>query len=472
MRNKSIITVLSIAIICSLSDLQTNAQEKDDKNVITLTLNQCIELTLKNHKSRIVSDYVVKAAEAQIKQAKSGNLPTIDLTAGYTLMDEDPNFVQPEMNIQVPSINLGTYTVSLGTFTVPSQNIKLADKQTGTASVEVMYPLFTGGKISSYISQAEAALEIAKSESKGNDQQIIFETKKLYYATLLAIRLEGIANEAYERFKSTLKFTEAVYQNGSGKVTRSDYLKNKTVTEAIKTVLIQIAGERKNAQAALVHAMGLNWQTQIQILEKDFPPIKEKEDLGKLIDQALEQNPMFTKIDNALKVYEAKIDIAKSELYPSIALFGSYRRLFNSYDYGVMTKENKNMWIIGLGMQMNIFNGFKSIGMINESKANYEKLNLQRELLKNGIALKVQYLFNRLQSSKEKETAAKDAMLSASEDRDLVEKAYFSDIMELKDLIQAQVTESMMKAQYETISYECSEVEAEMDLVLASNNTF
>ncbi|MFA7227711.1 MAG: TolC family protein [Melioribacteraceae bacterium] len=461
---------LFIIILIPITISEISAQQNNTESVVALSLSQCIEITLKHSPIKKISSLAVRAAEARIKQARSGTYPKIDATAGYFLMDQDPNFLFPEMSVEIPPINMGTFSISPGAFTVPSQNIKLADKQSLSASIEFLFPLYTGGKISSYISQAEAALEIAKSESRENDEQIIFETSKLYYASLLATKLEEIAGEAYDRLNSTLKLTDAAYKNGSGSVTRSDYLKNKTVAEAVKSILIQISGERKNALAALAHSMGLDWKTQIKISDKEFPRLEGTKDLETLINSAVRQNPLFDKVDSGLKVFESKIELAKSSLYPSVALFGNYRKIFNNYDYGMMSAENKNIWMVGVGLQLNIFEGLRTSGMIDEAKADYERLNAQKELLTKGISMKVQYLYNKLQTAKEKESASKEAMQSAAEDRELVEKAYFSDIMELKDLIQAQITESIMKAQYETSLYEWALLDAELRLVLAENN--
>ncbi|PKL83644.1 MAG: hypothetical protein CVV24_03770 [Ignavibacteriae bacterium HGW-Ignavibacteriae-3] len=461
-------TVIFILFFVTIPLDDLISQERDNTPVIVLTLDQCIEMTLKNNLSRTASSLGVKAAEAQVKQARSGGFPKVDLNAAYLLMDQNPNFIFPEMSVEIPPINMGTFSISPGAFSIPNQNIKLADNQTVTASLEFLFPLYTGGKISSYISQAEAALEIAKSDSRGNDQQIIFETKKLFYATLLTIKLEEIANEAYERLNSTLKLTESTYLNGSGKVTKSDYLKNKTVTEAVKSIWIQIEGENKNALAALAHAMGLDWKTRVRIAETEFPHVVQTADLESLITTAIERNPLFSKVGYGLKAFESKIDLAKSELYPSVALFGSYKKLFNSYDYGMTTPDNKNLWMVGVGVQLNIFDGFKTSGMIDQAKANYDQLNTQKEMLTKGISLKVQYLYNKLETAKLKEAASREAMQAAVDDRDLVEKAYFSDIMELKDLIQAQITESLMKAQYETAKYEWTLLQSELDLVLAT----
>lgn len=215
--------------------------------------------------------------------------------------------------------------------------------------------------------------------------------------------------------------------------------------------------------------MGLDWKTELAIAETEFPSFKESDNLETLINRAIAQNPLFVKVENGLKAFESKIDLAKSDLYPSAVLFGSYKRLFNSFDTGLMTKDNKNVWVIGVGVQLNIFNGFRTQGMIEEARANYNQLEIQKEMLTKGISLKVQYLYNKLQTSKDREAAIKDAANSSTEDRELVEKAYFSDVMELKDLIQAQITESIMKAQHQTILFELAQLEAEMQLILAQD---
>ena len=473
---ESIMKIFSAALFVIISLLliipsQKNyAQENNSNYDFVLSLNQCIEKTIQNHNSRAASNYAVQAAEAQLKQARSGKYPQVDLSASYTLMDQDPNFIQPALNISLPSIDLGAYSLSLPPFTFPAQNIKMADKQMLNTSIDVLYPLFTGGKISSLVSQAEAGLDAAKEDSRATDAEIIFQTKKLYYAVILATKLEEIATEAYERLNSTLSLTESLYQKGSGKVTKSDYLKNKTMVEAIKSFVAQISGEQRIALAALVNVMGLEWQVKVKLSENEIPLIVNGLSLDELINAAVQSNPMIAKVGNGLKAYVSKIDEAKSDYYPSVALFGSYRKIISPYDAGIMTPENKNIWMVGLGIQLSIFNGYRTSGMVDEATANYKRLTEQKELLRKGITLKIQYLYNKMVAAKEREAASKEAMMSSSEDRDLVEKAYFSDIMELKDLMQAQITESIMKAQYQLIRYEGSQFEAELQLVFANEN--
>lgn len=231
-------------ILYSILSPNISAQQQNENRILSVTLEQCIDLTIKNNNSRASFGYAEKIAEAKVKQAHSGYYPSLDVNAIFTHSDEDPNYIVPAFKIQIPSMNLGNLSTPAMTFPVPEQNIKLADKQNLLTDVNLVYPIYTGGKITSYVEQAEAGLEIAKQDLRENDQQIIYQTKKLFYASLLATKLEEIAQEAYDRFATTLKFTENAYQNG-GRVTKTDYLKNKTITEAVKSILSQISGEKK-----------------------------------------------------------------------------------------------------------------------------------------------------------------------------------------------------------------------------------
>ena len=445
------------------------SQTNENEGKLHLTLKQCIELTLKNNNSRNAYTYAIKSAEAKIKQANSGHYPNLDLTTAYTVQDQDMNFVQPAFSLQLPAMNLGTLSIPPLKFNVPEQNIKVADNQTFAVQLDFMMPLFLGGKISSFVKQAESNLEMVKYDSKQNDDEIIFQTKKLYYAVILATKLNNLAQEALDRMSSTLKFTESLYQQGSGRVTKSDYLKNKTFVEVIKAIVSQLEGEKKVAQAALINAMGLEWNSQIEIQENEIPYTPLNEPLENLVEVLKANNPFLAKVENGLNALQSKIDESKSDYFPSVALIGTYRRLFSDYDYGFTTKENKNLWTVGLGMQINLFNGLRTSAKVEEAKANYYQLSEQRETLRKGLTLKLQYLYYKLKSTGDKLDASKEAAATSTENRDLVERAYYADLMELEDMIQAQLTESMTSAQLQLVKYEYAVLEAELESVLSKN---
>lgn len=445
------------------------AQGNIDSNPIKINLEKCVELSLANNKARAVAALSIKASEAKVKQAQSGHYPSLDLNATYSVTDEAPNFVMPGFQMQIPAITLGSLSIPSLIFPVPQQDIKLADTQNLLAGLDLVLPIFTGGKISSYVDQAKAGLEISKNESRLTDEEIIYETKKLYFATLLARNLDSIATDTYERMKTTLSLTENLYQNGSGRVTKSDYLKNKMMVEALQTMCSQINSELSIAKAALINAMGLEWNATLDLSDAAFPLLSSYKSLDELMPILFSSNPLFAKIENAITVYNSRIEEIKSDFYPSIALFGSYKKIINEYDYGMVSPKNKDLWVIGLGMKMNIFNGWRTQSQIDERAAELTKLENQKKLLHNGLTLKLQYLYHKLQAALNKESSSNMALQSATENREIVEKGYFNDILEFDELMQAQLMEAVMKAHYQSIRFECADYEAQLDLLLAQN---
>jgi outer membrane protein TolC len=468
MNIKKNIILFFIVLLFSIVQ-QSNGLAQSIESVSKLTLEQCIDLTLKNNLSRNTFEYSEKIASTKLKQAQSGYYPSVDLTAAYNRIDQDPNFVMPESKIQIPAINLGNFSIPSLTMPIPQQDVKLADKQNIYADLSIVLPLFTGGKITSYVEQAEAGIAIAKNDSRINEDQIIYDTKKLYYSVLLATSLEDIARETYERLATTLSVTESLYQNGSGRVTKTDYLKNKIMVDAVKTMLEQITGEKKSAVIALINAMGLDWQTNFEPADSTIPFSMNNTELVNYMDYMYNNNPLFAKINNAMNVYNSKIDEAKSDYYPSVALIGGYHKFFSGYDYGVVTPQNQNVWMVGLGMKLNIFNGWRTSAFVEENKLEHDKLSNQKEYLKKGLTTKLQYIYEKIKTAELKQASSLEALNSAVENRELIEKAYFNDIMELEDLLQAQLTEAFLKAQYHMTLFEHADFTAQLENLISKS---
>ena len=451
-----------------------NSVFAQDKNELSqkLNLNECIKLSLENNNQYKASVLSIEAAFQRTRQAASAHYPKLSLNSAVTMNDEPPTYIAPPMSVQTPAINLGVFSVPSLQFEVPSQLIKMADKVNFQAQVDMVYPIFTGGKITSIINQAEAGLEIARQESQASKARIIYETKKLYYACILSANLESIAQETLERLSSTLNITESLYKSGSTKVTKIEYLKNKTMVDLISSVLSGIKGEKKIAEAALANAIGFEWNKKVTTADEIIQLNQNTESLESLVALLLERNPVIKKVDQGLNVFQEKIDEAKSDLYPSLALIGMYRGTYNNYEYGTITQENKHIWMMGLGLSMNLFDGFRNYSKIDEAKTNVTVMSEQKEALRKGLTLKLQALYLKMQSNQERETHNKDALKSAEENRALIEKAYLNDIKELEDVLTAQLTEAMLKAQYQIQRFEYADVEAQLsELIFIDDNT-
>ncbi len=59
-------------------------------------------------------------------------------------------------------------------------------------------------------------------------------------------------------------------------------------------------------------------------------------------------------------------------------------------------------------------------------------------------------------------------MLAATENRELNERAYRDELVEIKDVLEAQVMESTLEAQYQKVLYDHIEALAQLNLIIGA----
>lgn len=445
----------------------------------SLSLQDCIDIARDKNHSRMASKFSIEIAEAQHHQALSGHWPQISNKAAYSIMDEDPNFVFPAKSFQMPATTIVATTpmgpmpisVPASTYSIPKQNVKLMDNKNFYNTLSATIPIYTGGRVSAVVKQAEQGMKAAKEEARRTDLQITYDVTRYYYGAVLAGELVRIARDSLARMEVTLELTEKLYTQGSGRVKKTDYLRNKTVVEWLRSTLKELEGREQLAKAALTNAMGIPWDAPVEPSEKNIPFTPAKAELKDLISEAYLFNPDWASLDAGLVAAEAKIREAGSGHLPKIGLFGSFTHIENSYGQGIVTRENRNSWTVGIGIEIPLFNGLRTVNEVREMRARLGKLKEQQVLLKEGIALQVKHTFIQMMSAQEQKNSSEAAALAAEENRSLNERAYQEELVETKDVIEAQLMESLMKAQYQKSLYDNIEARANLAFVVGREIT-
>lgn len=431
-----------------------------EKSYLNLSLNDCITLAMENSKQKQIASTKIEVSKSHLKQAESGRWPSLELSSKAFIQDEPQNFIFPSSTFSFPPLEIN----------LPPQDIKLLDNKSIMTDLTLVYPVFTGGKISSIIDQVEHSILISQNNLALTENEITLNVKKAYYAVILTQQLLKIGSDAFERFEATYHLTESLYQTGSGTVSKLDYLKNKMSLESFRGIVSELGSKNSIANSALKYYLGLNLSSEISIkdssLEIEYLTPKEQETLNEL----LSTNLYLKNLDIATNIYNAKIDEAESDYYPSLALFGNYHRLDNSYDYGFATDKNKNVFTLGLGLQLSLFNGFRTAGKVEENEAELKGLQFQKVFVEESLKMKLTQLLTELKKSDDKIVSSKEAMIAASENRDLNLRAYQNEIGEVADFIEAQIMESIMMAQYQLALYERTELKSQLESLLNKTN--
>jgi outer membrane protein TolC len=345
------------------------------------------------------------------------------------------------------------------------------DKKNFYNTLSATIPLYTGGKVSSIVKQTEQGMRAAKEEAKRTDLQITYDVTRYYYGAVMTRELVQIARDSLARMEVTLELTERLYTQGSGRVKKTDYLRNKTFVEWLRSTLKELEGREQLAKAALTNAMGVPWDAPVEPSAREIPFTSAKAELKDLVSEAYLFNPDWASLDAGLVAAEAKIREAGSGHLPKIGLFGSFTHIENSYDKGIVSKENTNSWNVGIGIDIPIFNGLRTVNEVREMRARLGKLKEQQVLLKEGIALQVKHVFIQMMSAQEQKNSTEAAALSAEENRALNERAYQEELVETKDVIEAQLIESLMKAQYQKSLYDNVEARANLAYIVGREVT-
>ena len=450
--------VLAEKISTPAQGISATSQQMSSKITGPLSLQECIDLAIQNNRYRTASKFAIEIAEAQYQQALSTYWPQLAIKSTYTLMDQDPNFIFPSSQISIPSASIS--------IPIPEQDLKLMNRQNLLSSLELTYPVYTGGLRGAIVKQASKGLQIAKEEARRTDLQVVYDVRRMYYGAVLARDLVQIGKDALARMEVTLELTENLYKRGSGRVKKTDYLRNKTVVEGLRSALAMLQANEKIVKAALINTMGLDWDTPIEVSETNLPFTPFQTDLRELVGNAYSFNPDWAKLQAGLEATEAKINEAKSGHHPKVALFGNLTHIDNSYHAGIVTSTNRNSWTVGVGLELPLFNGFRTTNEIKEAYARLGKLKEQKVLLREGIALQVKHIFIQMMSAQEQKKASGEAAKASEENRDLNERAYQEELVETKDVIEAQLIESFMKAQYQKALFDHIESQAHLDFAI------
>ncbi|MDI1298162.1 TolC family protein [Methylotenera sp.] len=419
-----------------------------------LTLNDAIKIGLNNNVQQRISLQAAAIAESQYQEALSAHWPTVSLQVSAIRMDQDPTFTYPQTNIPLGALGAAlTQLLPPGlsipsSIDVPKQKIKLMDRDTATATLQMMMPLYTGGKITSIVNQANLGKEIAQEEYHRSTLQVVRDVKRYYYAVKLTHGLSELAHDTVETLGSTRDLTKSMYEGGSGTINKLDYLKTEMAVNYAKSLETEFLAKEKSATAALNFAMGLPWNSTIALAEGDYPKSSNEPAFDSLMAQAQQFNPDMSIIKLAVKVADERFNEAKSAYYPQVALTGNVRHIENSYDGGLVNEDNKNSWTIGVVMSMPIFDFGKTSHHVNSAKLQRSQMSETQLLVEQGLAAQLKNLFIGLDASNQQIALSEKTVEFSRDYERLTNQAYQIGASKPEDIIQASIYSAVVEGSY------------------------
>lgn len=479
---------LEAAVQSAAAALSTGAAQ-------ALDLNRCVAIALANSNRLKAAGSATDAARARHGQALSSRYPSVSAGLSVSRLDDDPNFVFPALTMGVPAgaiqtppmlvtlpahafgpgfppanvplpVPGSTVAIPAQTFQVPEQNVRLMDRTLYSGTLSAMYALYTGGLAGARVAQAKAGVEASTHESRQTEAELVYDVTRAYYGVVLAKSLRDVARDTLDRMEATLTLTESLYQSGSGRVKKTDYLRNKAMAETIRTMVLEFEAQERTARAALATTMEWDSPAELDVADRGFPTAADDVAIEGIVERALSGNPRIAQLGAGLSAAKAGVVAARAGHLPKVGLFADLRLLGNAYSSGLVTPENKTAWTVGVGVEVPLFEGFRVVHAVGEARAAQKTLEQQLALLQDGVAFEATRAALDVGKGRAQRGTTRAAFQSATENRELQIRAYQNDLADTKDVIEAQLMEAVLAGQHYRVLFDLAEATARLDMIV------
>lgn len=397
--------------------LHTGAQE-------VLSLDSCRALAIANNKDLLISQEKINAAHYQRKAAFTNYLPNISATGGYMrnqkefsllsdaqkgalgsvgtqvggalqngiqgMLTQNPQLMQNKdlMTIiqSLGNVDIATPLNGLGNSLVDAFRTDTRNMYAG--ALTLTQPLYMGGKIRAYNKITRYAEKLARQQHNTGLQEVILSTDQAYWQVVSLANKKKLA-EGYLELLQKLN-SDVDKMIAEGVATKADGLSVKVKVNEAEMTLTKVTDGLSLAKMLLCQLCGLDLSSPITLADEQEESLTLEEVPANSvdIDAVYATRPEVRSLELATQIYKQKVNVARAEYLPSVALMGSYMAtnpsVFNSFE-----KKFKGMWNVGVMVSVPIWHWGEGIYKVKAAKSEARIAQYQLDDAKEKIELQV-----------------------------------------------------------------------------------
>ncbi|MCZ8120022.1 MAG: TolC family protein [Microcystis sp. LE18-22.4A] len=388
----------------------TKPDEVNIRVVQPLTLNQAIELALKNNQTLQTARVDLEIARAQLKEQQAALLPTASAEASLT---QDQSAAAQRQNELAGTDN-------------PEDSTNLQ------GIVQIVYGVYTGGERAAQIKRAEKVIRQRELEVERVSEQTRFDATDAYYELQRGDAQVAIAQASIEDASQSLRDAQLLEQAGLG--TRFAVLQaevdlanaNQDLTRAIST---QRISRRRLAQI-------LSVGQHIELTAAD--EIREAGTWGLSLDDSIVlAYKNRAELEQQLLQREISAEdrsIAISAVIPQVDLLGEYNVLNDLSDEAGFADG----FSVRGRIRWTFFDGGRAFARARQAERNIDRADTEFSLRRNEIRLQVEESYYSLISNQENIKTSQKSIESATESLRLARLRFQAGVGTQTDVINSQ----------------------------------
>lgn len=362
-----------------------------------------------------------------LKEAKNMYIPSVDFQAMYTTAEGGRYYEMPIGDMVNPIFT--TVNEMLGQSLLPmveNERINFLPKNYYDARVRVSVPIINMNIIHNKRIQ-EKQLSIKGNELEIYERELVKEIKVTYYSYLNVIKAANIHQNSLELAEEGRRVNEKLLEAGSGLY--AYVLRSETEIEKAKSLKKTAELQAKSLKQYFNALLNRGADDEIKMIDN--------ESIIPFIDNAkatVENREELQSLEQAVALREDILRMKKQVFVPTLNGFAD----FGSQAEDLKINQNSLYYMLGLQLNIPIFEGNRNNLKIKEAKNELEIAKLQKEYVEQQLNVAANNAYNNAMIEKSSYEAALKQLEMAETYHRLIDKGYSSGVNTYLETVDAR----------------------------------
>lgn len=342
---------------------------------------------------------------AALDAARARFLPTLAFEARYTRAEGGREIEFPVGTLLNPAYaTLNELLAAQGQAprfgTIDDQRFKFLREREQDTRVTLRQPLYNPA-IPAAVRAQRATLEASEFARLALARRLRADITVAYLDWLKASKAVDIVRASQALLQENLRVNESLFRNG--KITEDQVLRARAELLAVEQQLTEARNTQTQARSYLNFLLNRPLDVPLRPAEIEGEVTRATHDLQALRAAALENRPELRQLDRAITAAESQVQIARSELRPTLSLGVDAGTQGEEYEFG----RGRDFATISVLLNWQFFDGGANRARVRGARAAARQAAVRRDELAQQIQLEVQQALDRLVTTSDSLDAAR-----------------------------------------------------------------
>lgn len=323
--------------------------------------------------------------------------------------------------------------------------------------ITLQEPVYAGGKIRAYNKMAHYAQDLAETQLTTEQQEVIVATDKAYWQIVSLANKEKLTENYVELLRTMSNNVDKLVEEGMA--TNADKLSVKVKLNDGELTLIKVQNGLALSKMLLCQSIGMPLDSDISLEDENLDdvivPMYNNEYTE---DDIMNNRPELQSLQLATKIYDKKVNIARSDFLPTVAVFGNYivtnPSMFNGFE-----TEFHGMFNVGVVAKVPLFHFCEGYNKVRKAKSEAAIYKLKLEDTKELVMLQVSQYEKQIKEAEQRLTMTTEKMSDAEENLRMATVGFNEGMIPSSTLEAAQTSWMQAHSEY---------IDAKIDVIMTN----